>query len=100
MNKLRLLLFSGCMLLHVSKAFTQTTSGIWLDDLNIKSFSEGIPAVLGKTNASGDSMLINGAHYKRGVGVNSTSILAFFLNGNAAQSVAAKISDLAYESYK
>ena len=77
------MLFSGCMLLHVSKAFTQTTSGIWLDDLNIKSFSEGIPAVLGKTNASGDSMLIKGVYYQRGVGVNSTSILAFYLNGNA-----------------
>jgi len=83
MNKLRLLLVSGCMFLIGSKAFTQKSSILWLDDLNIKSFSEGIPAVLGKTNASGDSMLIKGVHYKHGVGVNSTSILAFYLNGNA-----------------
>jgi alpha-galactosidase len=71
------------MFLIGSKAFTQKSSILWLDDLNIKSFSEGIPAVLGKTNASGDSMLIKGVHYKHGVGVNSTSILAFYLNGNA-----------------
>lgn len=56
---------------------------IWLDDLPIKSFSEGIPAVLGKTNAAGDPMRIAGVTYAHGVGVNSTSILAFYLNGRA-----------------
>lgn len=85
MNKFRFLLLSGCILLIASKAISQKSSGLWLDDLNIKSFSEGIPAVLGKTNASGDSMLIKGVHYKHGVGVNSTSILAFYLNGNAKE---------------
>jgi len=83
MNKFQLLLVSGCMLLIGSQVHSQNSSGIWLDDLNIKSFSEGIPAVLAKTNASGDSMLIKGVHYKHGVGVNSTSIMAFYLNGNA-----------------
>ena len=83
MNKFQLLLVSGCMLLIDSQVHSQNSSGIWLDDLNIKSFSEGIPAVLAKTNASGDSMLIKGVHYKHGVGVNSTSIMAFYLNGNA-----------------
>lgn len=56
---------------------------IWLDDLPIKSFSEGIPAVLGKTNAAGDPLRIAGVTYPHGVGVNSTSILAFYLKGHA-----------------
>ena len=50
-----------------------------------KSFSEGIPAVLPKTNAAGDSIKIKGIYYNRGVGVNSTSVLSFYLNGNATE---------------
>ncbi|NBB19117.1 alpha-galactosidase [Runella sp. CRIBMP] len=63
----------------------QKTQAIWLDDLPIKSFSEGIPAVLPKTTAAGDSMLIKGRYFKHGVGVNATSILAFFLEGKAIE---------------
>lgn len=63
--------------------FAQETRQIWLDELPIKSFSEGIPAVLGKTNAAGDPLRIAGTTYAHGVGVNSTSILAFYLNGRA-----------------
>ncbi|MCP1382393.1 NPCBM/NEW2 domain-containing protein [Runella salmonicolor] len=65
--------------------FAQKTQAIWLDDLPIKSFSEGIPAVLPKTTAAGDSMLIKGRYFKHGVGVNATSILAFFLEGKAIE---------------
>ncbi|WP_138989654.1 NPCBM/NEW2 domain-containing protein [Larkinella sp. C7] len=63
----------------------QKTSAIWLDDLPIKSFSEGIPAVLPKTTAAGDSIVMHGTYFKRGVGVNATSILAFFLDGKATE---------------
>ncbi len=63
----------------------QKTKSIWLDDLPIKSFSEGIPAVLPKTNAAGDSMKIKSVYYTHGVGVNSTSVLSFYLNGNATE---------------
>lgn len=72
-----LVLFAVNLLLIIS-ARSQKTKAIWLDDLTIKSFSEGIPAVLGKTNAGGDSMLINGNYFNRGVGVNGVGILAFF----------------------
>jgi alpha-galactosidase len=65
--------------------FAQKTQALWLDDLPIKSFSEGIPAVLPKTTAAGDSMLIKGRYFKHGVGVNATSILAFFLEGKAIE---------------
>jgi alpha-galactosidase len=65
--------------------FSQKSNPRWLDDLKIKSYSEGIPAVLGKTNAAGDAMMINGVPYARGVGVNGTSIMAFYLDGHASE---------------
>ncbi|WP_394995705.1 NPCBM/NEW2 domain-containing protein [Emticicia sp.] len=73
------------ILLGTTSSFAQKTKQIWLDDLGIKSFSEGIPAVLPKTNAAGDSIKIKGIYYNRGVGVNSTSVLSFYLNGNATE---------------
>ncbi|MBA4850181.1 NPCBM/NEW2 domain-containing protein [Emticicia sp. BO119] len=72
------------ILLNTS-AVAQHIKNIWLDELPIKSFSEGIPAVLPKTNAAGDSMKITGVYYTHGVGVNSTSILSFYLDGNATE---------------
>ena len=68
-----------------TSVIAQKTKTVWLDDLPIKSFSEGIPAVLPKTNAAGDSMKINGSHFTHGVGVNSTSILSFYLNDKATE---------------
>lgn len=68
-----------------TSAIAQHTKNVWLDDLPIKSFSEGIPAVLPKANAAGDSIKINGSYYIHGVGVNSTSVLSFYLNGNAVE---------------
>ena len=75
--------FSIAYFFLLSILSAQNTRPIWLDDLPIKSFSEGIPAVLGKTNAAGDPLRIAGTTYPHGVGVNSTSILAFFLDGQA-----------------
>jgi alpha-galactosidase len=66
-------------------AYAQKTTTIWLDGLSIKSFSEGIPAVLPKTNAAGDSMRINRRYFNHGVGVNATSILAFYLDEKATE---------------
>ena len=84
MKRLNQLLLAGFCCLTTA-AFGQQTRASWLDEINIKSFSEGIPAVLGKTNAAGDSMLINGQYFTHGVGVNATSILAFFLDGKATE---------------
>lgn len=65
--------------------FAQKPKVIWLDDLPIKSFSEGIPSVLAKTNAGGDSIRMNGKLFKHGIGVSSTSVLSFFLDGHATE---------------
>jgi alpha-galactosidase len=77
------LIYIWLLCICMVQAFGQAKNQIWLDDLGIKSFSEGIPAVVPRTNAAGDSMRIKGAFFNRGVGVNGVSILAFFLDGKA-----------------
>jgi len=68
---------------------SQKTKSAWLGDLEIKSFSEGIPPVVGSRFAARDSILLVGKYVKRGVGVQSISGIAFQLDGNARQFSAA-----------
>ncbi len=68
-----------------SGILAQNSKIVWLDDLTIKSFSEGIPSVSAKTNAGGDSIRMNGKLFKHGIGVSSTSVLSFFLDGHATE---------------
>lgn len=64
-------------------ANAQKKTALWLDEMPIKSFSQGIPAVVSKTNQGGGPIAIAGKKFSRGIGVASTSILAFQLDGNA-----------------
>ncbi len=66
-----------------SKANAQTNGPVFLDELNIQTFSEGIPSLSVKTSAGGDSMKIRGNYFKNGIGVQSTSVLSFLLEGKA-----------------
>lgn len=61
----------------------QKSTTVWLDDLKIKSFSEGVPSISPKKCASGDTIRLGGKTYERGVGVQSLSVLSMSLNGNA-----------------
>ncbi len=83
MNRFVLVLLISCIC-QIS-LFAQKPKAIWLDDLPIKSFSEGIPSVSAKTNAGGDSIRMNGKLFKHGIGVSSTSVLSFFLDGHATE---------------
>ena len=83
MNKIVSLVVIG--LCFNAAVFAQKTNTVWLDDLVIKSFSEGIPSVSAKLNAGNDSMRMKGVSFKRGVGVNSTSVLSFYLDGHATE---------------
>ena len=83
MNRFVLILLISC--LYQISLFAQKPKAIWLDDLPIKSYSEGIPSVLAKTNAGGDSIRMNGKLFKHGIGVSSTSVLSFFLDGHATE---------------
>lgn len=78
----RLILLAFCMANTVK---AQKTNMVWLDDINIKSFSEGIPAVVAKANQTGIPMKIGGVIYEKGIGVQSLSVLSFFIDGNAVK---------------
>ncbi len=65
--------------------FAQKTSDVWLDDLLIPTFSEGIPSVNQKTNGGGEPMQLNSVGYQRGLGVHSTGVLFFLMNGKAIE---------------
>ena len=69
----------------ILEACAPKTHRIWLDDLKIQTFSEGIPSVAAKKNQGGDSIRIAGKRYDRGIGVQSVSVLSFLLNGKAEQ---------------
>ena len=73
------------LFLLISEGCTNKTTNIWLDDLKIKTFSEGIPSVSAKKNQAGDSIFIAGKYFERGIGVQSVSVLSFLLNGKAEQ---------------
>ncbi len=64
---------------------SRKTRSIWLGDMQIKTFSEGIPAVVSNKSSASDSILMGGTYFKRGVGAQSISVLAFQLNGKARQ---------------
>ncbi|WP_259014597.1 NPCBM/NEW2 domain-containing protein [Emticicia fluvialis] len=70
-------------LLWSAAGFAQQTQTIWLDDLPIQSFSEGLRPAVGKKNYQGDTLRINGRRYSRGIGAQSPCVLAFALNGHA-----------------
>lgn len=65
-------------------SFAQSTD-LWLDDLTIQTYSEGIRPVAVKANYAGNPMQINGIAYQRGLGVQSVCVLSFYLQGNAQQ---------------
>ncbi len=68
----------------IGSSFGQSKS-VWLDDLTIQSFSEGIPSVQAKKSGGGDSIRLAGKYFERGIGVHSMSVLSFLLNGKAEQ---------------
>ena len=69
--------------LFVSKISAQNSHIVWLDDLTIQTYSEGMRPVSAKTNYSHDTMRINGVRFSRGVGAQSPCVLAFFLDKHA-----------------
>ena len=71
------------LVMMVSGVFAQKTSELWLDDLPVSTFSEGIPSVNVKANGAGEPMQLGATAYQRGLGIHSTGVLYFLLEGNA-----------------
>ena len=63
----------------------QGTNQIWLDDLDIPAFSDGIPGVSTKASASGEPIQLGGVKYSRGLGISQIGLMVFQLDGNATQ---------------
>jgi alpha-galactosidase len=63
----------------------QGTNQIWLDDLDIPAFSDGIPGVSTKTCASGEPIQLGGVKYSRGLGISQIGLMVFQLDGYATQ---------------
>ena len=61
----------------------EKTATVWVDDLKMVSFSEGIRPVNTKGSYVKDSILIGGVHYVRGIGSITPAVFAFCLDGNA-----------------
>ena len=75
------------------------TGAVWLDDLEIQAFSEGIRPVQAKASYTHGTMRMNGTDYARGVGVQSVSVLSFWLDGKATRFTAlAGVDDAANRS--
>jgi alpha-galactosidase len=81
MNK-RMQLFSILIFL-VNGLFAQQTSTQWLDELDIAKFSEGIPSVNAKANGAGEPMTLGKLNYQHGLGIHSTGVLYFLMDGKA-----------------
>src|SRR6185295_10779371 len=81
MRKIPVLL-SVWLLVMVSVGRTEPRS-LWLDDLPIAAFTEGIRPVQVKVNYAKDKIRIAGTAYERGLGAQSVCVLSFDLNKNA-----------------
>jgi alpha-galactosidase len=64
-------------------ALAQKTSIIWLDDLEIQTFSEGLRPVKAKKNYESHTLKVNKLSFQRGVGAQSPCVLAFNLDKKA-----------------
>jgi alpha-galactosidase len=62
---------------------SEKVSVVWLDDLNMVMYSEGIRPVKAKTNYLSEPITIGGVHYNRGFGSITTAVFPFYLDGNA-----------------
>ena len=86
-KKFYLILFLNVLSVYIACAQIPTHT-LWLDDLPIQTFSEGIRPVSAKTNYAHDTMRIKGIKYSRGVGAQSPCVLSFFLDKHAKRFIA------------
>ena len=81
----RALLIGLFFLITSSTIQAQKTKQVWLDDLDIPAFSDGIPGVSTKASASGEPIQLGGVKYSRGLGISQIGLMVFQLDGNATQ---------------
>lgn len=73
------------MLFSQYVSWSQNKSSLFLDDLPLQTYSEGIRPVSVKSNYWKNTIKINGVPYSRGFGAQSPSVISFMLDGNATR---------------
>jgi alpha-galactosidase len=80
MTRIKNLLF---FLLLGLAASAQKNNTVWLDDLQIQSFSEGLRPVKAKKNYESHTLKVSKVSFQRGIGAQSPCVLAFSLDKKA-----------------
>ncbi|HLT51166.1 MAG TPA: NPCBM/NEW2 domain-containing protein [Arenibacter sp.] len=80
-NALRnIILFS---IWFASNSCSQKTNIVWLDDLPMEEYNDGIRPIKTKMNYKNDTISMDGVNYERGIGSITTNVISFYLDGNA-----------------
>lgn len=74
---------TACILLMQVKTWSQQTRAVWLDELPVFTYSEGIRPVKAAKNYAGDVLQVQGKEFSRGIGAQSISIIDLYLDGKA-----------------
>lgn len=78
-------LFLLSFLLLNQIGWSQKQTSLFLDDLSLQTYSEGIRPVIAKLNYLKNTIKIQGVSYNRGFGAQSPCVLSFMLDGNASR---------------
>ena len=78
----------SCCIIFGSCTKNEVVTTVWLDDLHIESFSDGIRPVKPKISYGNNTISIGGVTYERGIGSITTNVFVFSLNGNAKRFMA------------
>lgn len=74
-----------CIAFLIVLSACSKTNTVWLDDLKIKTFSEGVSSIEARKSVPADSVSIGGVTFERGILVPATSVISFLLSGNATE---------------
>ena len=85
MRKVPAHLLASVLLVLFAGASRAEPRPLWLDDLPIQTFSEGLRPVIAKSNYAKEKMRMAGAEFTRGIGAQSVCVLSFDLNRNATR---------------
>jgi len=72
-------LLASCLCLIVSLIHAQTYKTLWIDDLPISTYSEGMRPVQLKTNYGKDTMRMGNLRFTRGLGAQSPCVIPFLI---------------------
>jgi alpha-galactosidase len=73
----------GIILFSMLMLNAQTSKTVWMDDLSIDKFSEGIRPVKARTNYLTKTISIGSMSYQRGVSGITPFVFSIYLKGNA-----------------